>query len=102
MVQAKVRSFLPPALSQLLEGLSRLGYRPRQEICQGLLGQARRHMHAFSPAQLAVLLHSIAAYGTWQPYRQFLFDYVTHSRDKLGSLSAAQAADVAWAFARFK
>jgi hypothetical protein len=102
MVQAKIRAFLPPALSQLLEGLSRMGYKPRPEICLSLLGQARRHMHAFSPAQLAVLLHSIGAYGSWRPYRTFLFDFVTHSRDKLGSWSAAQAADVAWSFARFK
>ncbi len=102
MTLHKVRSFLPPALTQLLEGLSRIGYKPREEICLGLLGQARRHMHAFSPAQLAVMLHSIAAFGTWRPYRQFLFDFVSHSRLRLGSWSAAEAANVLWAMARFR
>jgi hypothetical protein len=102
MALHKLRSFMPPALTQLLEGLSRMGYKPREEICLGLLGQARRHMHAASPAQLAVMLHSIAAYGTWRPYRQFLFDFVSHSRLRLGSWSAAEAGNVLWAMATFK
>ncbi len=29
-----------------------IGYRPRPEICNALLGQIRRHFHVFTPTQV--------------------------------------------------
>lgn len=101
-VNHKIRSFLAPQLASLIEGLSRLGYKPRSEICNGLLGQTRRHLHVFTPSQLPVVLHALASYDTWVPYRQFLYDYVTRSTNKIGNMSGEGAVCILWSFARFK
>lgn len=36
----------------------------------------------------------------WTPQRQFLYNFVTHSRPKLALMSASQLSGVLWAFAR--
>ena len=64
-VNLHIRSFGPSQLTQVVEGLTRLGYIPRQEICSALLAQVRRHFHALTPGQLAVLMHSLASTDRW-------------------------------------
>lgn len=82
-VNWKVRSFTAPHLLPLIEGLARLGYRPRTEIMAGILSAVRRHLHVFTPQQLPGLLHALASYDGWAPHRQFLYDYVTASEHKV-------------------
>ena len=62
-VNHKVRSLYGVQLTQITEGLAAMGYKPREEVCVALLGQARRQLHAMTPSQQAVMLHAIATMG---------------------------------------
>jgi len=96
----KARSFLAPQLSQLLSGLAALGYCPRPQVCVQLTGQLRRQLHTLRAPQLAASLHALASYGgRWKPGRRFLFDFVTQSANKVGSMSGQEAANLLWSFA---
>ncbi len=39
-------------------------------------------------------------FSRWQPQRQFLYDFVTHSQPKLVHMSASHLSSIIWAFAR--
>ncbi|GAX80854.1 hypothetical protein CEUSTIGMA_g8289.t1 [Chlamydomonas eustigma] len=101
-VQSKYRSLFPQQMTQLLEGLAAIGYKPREEVCMSLQAQSRRQLHAFSAEQQAVSLRAMAMHSKWQPQRQFLYDFVTHSQPKLNSMTAFQLSSVIWSFACFK
>jgi hypothetical protein len=74
----------------------------------------RRTLHTYRPSELAAVLAAVAAYrpepGTpasmsgWQPGRLFLFEFVTHSAPPatMHAWDALQAAQVLWAFSRFR
>ena len=64
-VRAKYRSLLPAQMTQLLEGLAALGYKPREEICWSLQAQAGRHLHAFTAEQQATTIRAIAMHSKW-------------------------------------
>ncbi|WIA30000.1 hypothetical protein OEZ86_000097 [Tetradesmus obliquus] len=114
MVAHRVRSFMAPQLAMLLPALSSLGYKPRSEVCRTLVAQARRQLHTFKPSQLAALLAALAAYpppegapastSGWHPGRLFLFDFISASSPPglMQAWSGGQAAQVLWAFARFR
>ncbi len=53
-------------------------------------------------AQLAALVHAIASYGSWDPGKRFLYDFVTQSDPKLGTWTASEAAHVLWSLARLR
>eukprot|EP00798_Chlamydomonas_sp_ICE-L_P032134 gene32134-16659_t len=101
-VNARVKNFFAVQLVHVFEGLLGMGYKPREEICFALLGQARRHMHSFTATQFAIMLRCIAAFEKWTPQRQFLYDFVTHSRPKLRALRVAEASSILWSFAKLK
>lgn len=79
-----------------------------------LLVQARRQLHTFKPSQLVAVLAALAAYppeeggaagsSGWHPGRLLLFDFVSHSSPAavMGAWSGQQAAQVLWAFSRFR
>ena len=52
-------------MTQLLEGLAALGYKPREEICWSLQAQAGRHLHAFTAEQQATTIRAIAMHSKW-------------------------------------
>lgn len=76
--------------------------------------QTRRHLHTFKPSQLAAVLCAIAAYppgegapastSGWHPGRLFLFDFISHSSPAavMQAWTGQQAAQVLWAFSRFR
>jgi hypothetical protein len=74
--------------------------------------QVRRHLHAFTPAALASLIHALASYpprpgqpwdaAGFDPGQRLLFDFVTHSWQKIPEWSVGEAARVLWAFGRFR
>jgi hypothetical protein len=71
-------------------------------------------MHTYSPSQLVSVLSAMASYppgegepasmSGWHPGRLFLYDFITHSapRGVLTEWSGRQAAQVLWAFSRFR
>jgi hypothetical protein len=76
--------------------------------------QARRQLHTFKPSQLAALLAALASYpppegaptstSGWHPGRLFLFDFISASSPAgvMQAWSGHQAAQVLWAFSRFR
>jgi hypothetical protein len=76
--------------------------------------QVRRNLHTYSPSQLVSVLSAVAAYppgegepasaSGWQPGRLFLYDVITHSAPGavMNAWSGRQAAQVLWAFSRFR
>jgi hypothetical protein len=79
-----------------------------------MFSQARRQLHTFKPSQLAALLAALASYppgegapastSSWHPGRLFLFDFVSASSPPgvMQAWSGQQAAQVLWAFSRFR
>jgi hypothetical protein len=76
--------------------------------------QVRRHLHTYSPSQLVSVLAAVAAYppgegqpassSGWHPGRLLLYDFITHSSrpEVMGAWSGRQAAQILWAFSRFR
>jgi hypothetical protein len=76
--------------------------------------QARRQLHTFKPSQLAAVLAALASYppgegapastSGWHPGRLFLFDFISASAPPgiMQAWSGHQAAQVLWAFSRFR
>lgn len=76
--------------------------------------QVRRHLHTYSPSQLVSVLAALASYppgegepastSGWHPGRLFLYDFITQSSrpDVLTAWSGRQAAQVLWAYSRFR
>lgn len=76
--------------------------------------QVRRNLHTYSPSQLVSVLSALASYAPgegepssasgWHPGRLFLYDFITHSSppEVVSAWSGRQAAQVLWAFSRFR
>lgn len=50
-------------MTELMEGLAAIGYKPREQICWSLQAQARRYLHAFSAAQQSTLMRAMAMHS---------------------------------------
>jgi hypothetical protein len=74
----------------------------------------RRQLHTLKPSQLAAVLAALASYppaegapastSGWHPGRLFLFDFISASAPPgvMQAWSGHQAAQVLWAFSRFR
>lgn len=83
-------------------------------LCWPSLLQVRRNLHTYSPSQLVSVLSALASYAPgegepssasgWHPGRLFLYDFITHSSPPgvVSAWSGRQAAQVLWAFSRFR
>lgn len=83
-------------------------------VCTCVCHQVRRNLHTYSPSQLVSVLSALAAYppeegspastSGWHPGRLLLYDAITQTSQPgvMGAWSGRQAAQVLWAFSRFR
>eukprot|EP00878_Enallax_costatus_P011478 GHUV01011982.1.p1 GENE.GHUV01011982.1~~GHUV01011982.1.p1 ORF type:complete len:572 (+),score=142.11 GHUV01011982.1:232-1716(+) len=99
-MHAQIQRHSPHSLSICLWGLARLGYKPSKGFtCDALSAVQPQLSTAAKPADLAVLLHSLAAIG-FLPGREWLTAHGVALRRVCQRLSVRQVSNVLWAHGR--
>jgi hypothetical protein len=92
---SKARSLRPAHLARAIPALAALGAAPRREVGAALAAACRRHLHAMTAPQLALVARAFAASsssGGWHPGELFLYEFCTHSR-RAGLLDGGEGGD---------